>query len=162
MGLLIAGLLRRLRSFFFLVIQPVSLSTGDQTNSAPVSCFFGLGRSPAAKAHVVQPIGLCPQIDFDIAQGLPVGQLRKRHGKELVQAREVFALVVVTMLGHAPAKSAHGQIGHELRKHKLALVRTGLSRSCAKGHKSDPRLSNRDQTEVPNSASKLLTYEALA
>ena len=36
----------------------------------------------AAKAHVVQPIGLCPQVDFDVAQGLSVGQLREGHGKD--------------------------------------------------------------------------------
>jgi hypothetical protein len=65
------------------------------------------------------------------------------------------------MLGHTPSESSHGQISHELRKHELALVHAGPSRNCAKGHKSDTRLSNRDQTEIPNSASKSLTYEAL-
>jgi hypothetical protein len=65
------------------------------------------------------------------------------------------------MLGHAPAKGAHGQIGHELRKHELALVHTGPSRRCAKGHKSDARRSNLDQTKMQNSARKSLAYEAL-
>ncbi len=65
------------------------------------------------------------------------------------------------MLGNTAPKGAHGQIGHELRKHELALVHTGPSRRSAKGHKSDVRRSNRDQTEMPNSASKSLTYEAL-
>jgi hypothetical protein len=65
------------------------------------------------------------------------------------------------MLGHTPAKSAHGQIGHELRENELALVHTGPSRCPAKGHKSDARRSNRDQTGMPNSASKSLTYEVL-
>lgn len=115
----------------------------------------------AAKTHVVEPIGLCSQIDLDIAQGFPVGQLRKRHGKELVQARKVLDLVVAAMPGNAPAKRAHGQISHELRKHELALVHTGPSRDCAKGHESDARRSNRDQTGMQNSAGKSLTYEAL-
>ena len=115
----------------------------------------------AAKAHVVQPIGLCSQVDFDIAQGFPVGQLRKRHSKELIQAREVLDLVLATMLGNTAPKGAHWQIGHELRKHELALVHTGPSRNCAKGHKSDARRSNRDQTGIPNSASESLTYEVL-
>jgi hypothetical protein len=115
----------------------------------------------ATKAHVVQPIGLGPQVDFDIAQGLPIGQLRERHGKELIQTREVFDLVVAAMLGHTPAKGAHGHMGHELRKHELALVHIGPSRSRAKGHKSDARRSNRDQTEIANSASESLTYQAL-
>ena len=64
------------------------------------------------KAHVVQPIGLRTQIDFDVAQGFPVGQLRKGHGKELVQAREVLDLVLAAVLGHATPEGAHGQIGH--------------------------------------------------
>ncbi len=115
----------------------------------------------AAKPHVVQPIGLGSQVDFDIAQGLAIGQLRECHGEELVQAREVFDLVVAPMFGHTPAKGAHGQIGHELRKNELALMHIGPSRGCAKGHKSDARRSNRDQTGMPNSASKSLTYEAL-
>ena len=62
----------------------------------------------------------------------PVGQLRKCHGKELVQADEVLELVVATMLGHTAPEGTHGQIGHELRKHELALVHTGPSRDCAK------------------------------
>jgi hypothetical protein len=41
------------------------------------------------------------------------------------------------------------------------LVHTGPSRNCAKGHKSDARRSNRDQTGIPNSASESLTYEVL-
>ena len=102
-----------------------------------------------------------PQVDLDIAQGLPVGQLRKGHGEELIQAGEVLDLVLATMLGHAAPKGAHGQVGHELRKHELALVHADPSRRCAKGHKSDARRSNRDQTGVQNSASKSLTYEAL-
>ena len=115
----------------------------------------------ATKTHVVQPIGLCPQVDFYIAQGLSVGQLRECHSEELVQAREVFDLVVATVLGHTPSESSHGQISHELRKHELALVHAGPSRNCAKGHKSEARRSSRDQTGIPNSASKSLTYEAL-
>jgi hypothetical protein len=87
--------------------------------------------------------------------------LRKGHGKELVQTREILDFVVSPVFGNTASKSAHGQIGHELRKHELALVHTDPSRKCAKGHKSGARSSNRDQTEMPNSASKSLTYEAL-
>ncbi len=140
---------------------------GEVGINLPGSCGIRVGQGVArnrraAKAHVVEPTGLCPQVDFDIAQGLAVGQLRKRHGKELVQAREIFDLVDAAMPGHAPAKRAHGQIGHELRKNELALVHTGPSRSSAKGHKFDPRRSNRDQTEMQNSASESLAYEPMA
>jgi hypothetical protein len=41
------------------------------------------------------------------------------------------------------------------------LVHTAPSRKRAKGHKSDARRSNRDQTEMPESSSKSLTYEVL-
>ena len=73
----------------------------------------------AAKVHVVETIGSCPQTDFDIAQGLAVGKLPKRHGKELIKAGIVFGLVVAAILGNAPAKRTHGQIGYELRKTSL-------------------------------------------
>ncbi len=38
----------------------------------------------------------------------------------------------------------------------------GSSRTSAKGHKSAPQCSIRDQTEIQNSASKSSTYEVLA
>ena len=113
------------------------------------------------KPHVVHPLGLRTQVDFDVAQGLPVGQLRKRHSKELIQAREVFDLVIAPVPGNTSAKGAHGQIGHELRKNELALMHTGPSRCSAKGHKSDAQRSNRDQTEMPENHCESLTYEAL-
>jgi hypothetical protein len=87
--------------------------------------------------------------------------LRKRHSKELIQALEVFDLVIAPVPGNTSAKGAHGQIGHELRKNELALMHTGPSRCSAKGHKSDAQRSNRDQTGIANLASKSLTYEAL-
>jgi hypothetical protein len=52
----------------------------------------------AAKAHVVQPLGLRTQVDLDVAQGLAVGQLGEGHGEELVQAREVLDLVFAPVL----------------------------------------------------------------
>lgn len=88
----------------------------------------------ATKSHVVQPIGLIPQIDLEVAQGLLVFRLCKGYGEELVQGREVLDLVIATMPGHTPAKGAHGQIGQELGKHEFALVHTGPSRNSAKGH----------------------------
>lgn len=61
----------------------------------------------ATKSHVIPPARLSAQIDFDVAQGLSVGQLSKCHGEELVQTREVLDLVFavvrrsdVTTLGH--------------------------------------------------------------
>ena len=62
-----------------------------------------------AKTHVVQPIGLRTQIDFDVAQGFPVGQLRKGHGKELVQARESLTLVLAAVLATQRRKVLMGR-----------------------------------------------------
>jgi hypothetical protein len=62
------------------------------------------------------------QIDFDVAQGLSVGQLREGHGEELIQAREVLDLVFPVVIGHTAAKRTQRQIEHELRKYELALV----------------------------------------
>ena len=115
----------------------------------------------AAKAHVIQPLGLRTQVDFDVAQRLPVGELRKRHGEELIQTREVLDLVIALMGGHTAAKRAQRQVGHELRKHELALVHGGPSRQNAKDQQSDARRSNRDQTKTPNSSSDSLTYDVL-
>jgi hypothetical protein len=102
-----------------------------------------------------------PQVDFDIAQRFPISQLRERHGKKLVQAREVLHLVFAPMSGYATAKRAQRQVRHELRKNELALVHGGPSRDNAKNNKSDAQRSNRDQTKTPKSASRSLTYDAL-
>ena len=115
----------------------------------------------AAQSHVIQPLGLCTQIDLDVAQRLAVGQLSKGHGQELVHSGEVLNLVITSVLGNAAAKRTQRQEGHELRENKLALVHCGPLRANAKDHKSWNRSSNRDQTEMPKNQGKSLTYEAL-
>lgn len=113
----------------------------------------------ATKPHVIQPPSLRTQIDFDVAQRLSVGQLSEGHGEELIQAREVFDLVLPIVIGYTAAKRTQRQIQHELRKNELALVHGGYGRKSAKNPKSDFRRSNRDQTETPNSSSESLTYD---
>ena len=115
----------------------------------------------AAKSHVVQPFGLGAQVHFDVAQGLAVGQLRKRHGQELIQTREIFDLVFAAMRGYTAAKGAQWQEGHELGKHELALVHGSPWRDDAKDHEFGDRRSNIDQTQTLNLASKSLTYDVL-
>ncbi len=80
----------------------------------------------AAKAHVIQPLALSAQVDFDIAQGLAVGQLGEGHGIELIQAVEVLDFEVAVVVGHTAAKGAHWQMRHELGKHELALMHGGV------------------------------------
>ena len=132
----------------------------------PRSSCIGVGQGVArnglaAQTHVIQPLGLGTQIDFDVAQRLAVGQLSKGHGQELVHAGEVLDLVIASVRGYASAKSAQWQKCHELRENKLALVHGGPLRDDAKDHKSWNRSSNRDQTEMPENHCESLTYEAL-
>jgi hypothetical protein len=100
------------------------------------------------------------QVDFDVAQGLAVGQVRKSHGEELIQTGEVLDLVFPSVIGHTATKRTQWQIDHELRKYELALVHGGYGRDSAKNHQSDFRRSNPDQTQTSNSSSKSLTYDA--
>jgi hypothetical protein len=104
---------------------------------------------------------LSAQIDFDVAQRLPVSQLSKGHGQELVHAGEILDLVIATVSGYTSAKSAQWQEGHELRENKLALVHESPLRANAKDHKSWNRSSNRDQTQMPENHFESLTYKAL-
>ena len=115
----------------------------------------------ATKPHVVQPLGLGAQVDLDIAQRLPIGQLRECHRKELIQTREVVDFVIAPVFGDAAAKGAQGQMRHELRKHEFALVHRGELRKSAKNPQSGIRCSNRDQTTMLISAYKSLTYDVL-
>jgi hypothetical protein len=110
---------------------------------------------------VVQPTRLSVKVDFDVAQGFAVSQLGECHGEELIQVREVFDLVLASVVGHTAAKRAQRQVEHELRKYELALVHGGFERKSAKNRQSAVQRSNRDQTETPNSTSKSLTYDAL-
>jgi len=138
---------------------------GEVGVDLPRPCGVGIGQGIArdglaTQSHVVEPLGLCAQIDLDIAQGFSVGQLGKRHGQKLIHAGEVLDLVIAAVPGDAPTKSTQWQKGHELRKNQLALVHGGPLRMCAKDNKSWCRRSNRDQTEKPKSQGKSLTYDA--
>ena len=138
---------------------------GEVGIDLPRACRVRIGQRIArnrltTKAHVVQPSRLSAQVDFDVAQGLAVGQLGKCHGEELILAGEVLDLVFAVVVGHTATKRAQWQVEHELRKYELALVHEGLGRDTAKNRQSDTRpRSNRDQTQTPNLTSKSLTYD---
>ena len=137
---------------------------GEVGIDLPRTCGIRVGQGVArnrlaTKAHVIQPTSLSAKVDFDVAQGLAVGQLGECHGEELIQAREVLDLVFAVVVGHTAPKRAQWQIEHELRKYELALVHDGLGRESAKNRQFDARRrSNRDQTQTPNLTSKSLTY----
>lgn len=116
----------------------------------------------ATKAHVVQPRRLRTKIDFDIAQRFARGQLRKRHGKELIQTREGLHLVIAAMSCDATTKGGQRHVAHQLRKHEHALVHKSLWRKSAKDSKLALQCSNRDQTKSLVSVTNSLTYNRLS
>jgi hypothetical protein len=84
--------------------------------------------------------------------------LSEGHGVELIQTVEVLDFEIAVVACYAPAKSAHGQMRHELSEHELALMHGGVGRKNAQNRKSRIRCSNRDQMKMLKSASKSLTY----
>ena len=139
---------------------------GEVGVDLPRPCGVGIGQGVArnrlaTQAHVIEPLGLGAQIDFDIAQRLAVGQLGKSHRQKLIHAGEVLDLVIAAVPDYAPAKSTQWQKGHELRENQLALVHGDPLRMCAKDNKACCRRSNRDQTEKPKSRYKSSTYDVL-
>ena len=75
-----------------------------------------------SKSHVVKPGGLRSQIHFDIAQRLSISQLRKGHGKKLIEASKVFDLVMTPVFRNASREGVKGQVVHDLSENEFALV----------------------------------------
>jgi len=48
--------------------------------------------------------------------------MTKRHRQELVEAKEIFVLVIAVVLGNATTKSSHGKKVHDLRKDEFAVM----------------------------------------
>ena len=59
-------------------------------------------------------------------------ELSKRHRQELVEAREVFDLVIAVVLGNATTKSSHGKKVHDLRKDEFAPMHDETSQGIGK------------------------------
>jgi hypothetical protein len=117
------------------------------------------GNGGAAKAHVIQASGLSAKVDLDVSQALAVGQLGEGHCKELIQALEVFDLVVASPARDAAREGGQGQVRHELRKNEFALMHELPRRSkAAKRDLSWIRRSNRHQTKSSIYANNSLTY----
>ena len=75
-----------------------------------------------SKSHVVKPGGLRSQIHFDIAQRLAISQLRKGHGKELIEASKVFDLVMTPVFRNASREGVKGQVVRNLSENEFAVV----------------------------------------
>jgi hypothetical protein len=62
------------------------------------------------------------QIHFDIAQRLAISQLRKGHGKELIEASKVYDLVMPPVFRNASREGVKGQVVHGLSENEFAVV----------------------------------------
>lgn len=115
----------------------------------------------APQTQVIKPARVCSQIQFDIAQRLPVSQLRKQHHEKLIETREVFDLVVAAVAVDAPLKGCLWQQRSQLRKNEFALVHGSPLHSDTKDHTPWYRRSNRHQAKSPKNQGISLTYGVL-
>ncbi len=133
---------------------------------APVAHRIGVGQSVArhrrAKSQMIELARLRTQAGLEIAQALPIGELREGHGEKLVQARKRFDLALAPIVRHATAKGRQRQMLHHLRKHQLALIHCFSPRSCSSQGRSNARgSSNRDQDKSPLVYLSSTTYTTL-
>lgn len=69
---------------------------------------------------MVQLVLLRSQTGSDVPQTFPEGYLSKGHAQVLIQAGEIFYLVVAAITFHTPLKSIHGEMSCNLGKNELA------------------------------------------
>jgi len=102
-----------------------------------------------ASPHPVDKTTLHAQIYLDVAQRFVGGQLRKRYShQELIEAREVFDLVLSTPAQDHPAGCLQKQISHDLRKDELTRVHASPQQMRSAEHAPSPKNdSNRGQEE---------------
>ncbi len=93
---------------------------------APVVRFVGIGQSRArdltTDTHVVELVWAGTQAGFDVAQTLPVCELREGQAQELIPAREAAKAHIAAVPSHTPPKFPVGQKGDELRENSAAKV----------------------------------------
>ena len=104
-------------------------------------------------------LALHTQIDLDIAQRLAGCQLSKRQSQELIEAREVFDLVLrAPGLDHT-AECLQRQISHDLRKDELTRVHACPQQMRSAEHAPSPENdSNRGQGECQIYSNKSWGY----
>ena len=101
-------------------------SLGQIVVDAPVAFAVGVGQSAmgdgGTKAQPIELVLTRAQADFDVRQAIPVSDLHKGHGQELVPTREVISSI------------PHEHIGPSYKQHKLSGRTRNLgNRSGTKG-----------------------------
>src|SRR5262249_55758856 len=77
---------------------------------------------PAADSQMIQPVFLRTQTGDNVAQALPVTQLRECHRQKLIPTGKTPYPIVASVTLHTPAKLVPGQVTDELRKQALSTV----------------------------------------
>ena len=72
--------------------------------------------------HVVEFALLCPKAGFDIPQALPVSDLGKGHAVILIEAGELFDLVVAMVTIYTLVKNVERKKFHHLRKNDFSGI----------------------------------------
>jgi len=100
---------------------------------APVVALVGVSqrgaRYPAAKSHVIQLAVHRAKARLDVAQALPVSQLRECHRQKLVSTREASWVGVTTIKGYAFLELLARSMCEQLREDSAAGVHPPLFRS---------------------------------
>ena len=129
---------------------------------APVAHAIGVGqrvaRDDRPQPQVIELGSLRTQTRFDVAQALPIRELRERHNQELIQARERFDLPLAMIPTHTAAKRGQRKMLQQLREHQLALVHRVPPRYPLQGHRPGVRRSNRDQGKAWLTLCPSITY----
>ncbi len=120
---------------------------------APVAQLVGVGQRGAldrrAKTHRVQLRDIGRQAGLDVAQALAPGQLRERHGTELLGARQRACTRVARVAMHDAREARPRHELHDLSEQGLASVQAYSSGMSTPGSYAilGSRSSNRHQTK---------------
>src|SRR3974377_1099621 len=91
---------------------------------APIALFVGIrqraARHIAADAKVIELAGMSAKTDFDIAQAVAKGQLRKGHAQELIEMGECLGGIVRWISLDTPPKRVQRKKVHHLGECQLA------------------------------------------
>ena len=93
---------------------------------APVTALVGVRQgaagNTAANAQMIELGFVRTQTGLDVAQALPVGQLREGHAQELIEMRKGEGRIAPGILAHASPEGMQRQMIHELREHQLSRM----------------------------------------
>ena len=87
---------------------------------------------------MVELVALCIETRFDVAQALPVGELREGHASVLILAAETFDVPVAVVALNAAPKGMQRQVIQRLREYEFACVHDLIAPTRKTGWKRAP------------------------